>query len=117
MEATKKENISYEDFTKVQIVSGTVVKTEEFPRARKPAYKIWVDFGGNIGTLQTSAQVTKLFTREELVGKQVLGCINLGERNIAGFVSQFLLLGCSDENGDISIATLDKSVPNGNLLH
>src|SRR5207249_1738291 len=88
--------ISYDEFEKVNILSGTVVKAEEFPRAKKPAYKVWVDFGPEIGTLQTSAQVTKHYTVDGIVGRPVLGCVNLGEKNIAGFLSQFLLLGFAD---------------------
>jgi tRNA-binding protein len=110
-------NISYDEFEKVQLRSGTVVKVEEFPRAKKPAFKVWVDFGPEIGVLQTSAQVTKHYTPETLVGRSVVGCVNLGEKNIAGFVSQFLLVGFSDENGDICLIKVDPRVPNGQKLH
>ena len=96
--------------------SGTVVKAEEFPRARKPAYKVWVDFGGDIGVLQTSAQVTVHYTPETLVGQRVIGCVNLGTRNIAGFESQFLLVGFSDSSGDIRLAGFDGDVANGEKL-
>lgn len=109
--------ISYDDFTKVELRSGTVIKAEEFPRAKKPAYKVWVDFGSEFGILQTSAQITHHYTPETLVGRLVMGCLNLGERNIAGFTSQFLLLGFSDENGDICLVTIDPKVPNGEKLH
>ncbi len=78
-------SISYEEFEKVDFRSGTVTKVEPFPRAKKPAYKVWVDFGSEIGIKQTSAQVTVHYTPESLLGKQVLGCVNLGEKNIAGF--------------------------------
>lgn len=109
--------ISYDDFAKVELRSGTVVKVEEFPRARKPAYKVWVDFGGDIGILQTSAQVTINYTPETLLGRSVVGCTNLGEKNIAGFTSQFLLVGFTDANGAISLITADPNVPNGQKLH
>ncbi|KTD82992.1 tRNA-binding protein [Legionella waltersii] len=109
--------ISYEDFEKVELRSGTVVKVEEFPRAKKPAYKVWVDFGAEIGVLQTSAQVTVHYTPESLIGRSVVGCVNLGERNIAGFISQFLLVGFSDEKGNICLITTEPSVPNGQKLH
>ncbi|MFJ1267189.1 tRNA-binding protein [Legionella lytica] len=109
--------ITYDDFAKVELRSGTIVKVEPFPRARKPAYKVWVDFGPDIGILQTSAQVTVHYTPETLIGRSVVGCVNLGEKNIAGFVSQFLLLGFSDANGAISLITTDPKVPNGEKLH
>lgn len=106
-------SISFEDFAKVEIRSGTVVKVEEFDRAKKPAYKIWVDFGAEIGIKQTSAQVTKHYKPETLQGRKVFGCVNLGEKNIAGFISQFLLLGAEDENGDICLLGTDPVVPDG----
>lgn len=109
--------ITYDDFAKVDLRSGTIVKVEEFPRARKPAYKVWVDFGNDIGILQTSAQVTAHYTPEMLIGRSVVGCVNLGEKNIAGFVSQFLLVGFSDTNGAIFLITTDPKVPNGEKLH
>lgn len=109
--------ITYEDFEKVALRSGTVVKVENFPRAKKPAYKVWVDFGNEIGVLQTSAQVTVHYTPENLLGRSVVGCINLGERNIAGFTSQFLLVGFSDPNGAICLITTDPKVGNGQKLH
>jgi len=108
--------ITYDDFELVDIRSGTVVRAEEFARARKPAYKIWVDFGTEIGILQTSAQVTAHYTPESLVGRLVAGCINLGEKNIAGFLSQFLLVGFTDDHGNICLITIDPKVPNGKKL-
>lgn len=110
-------NISIDDFVNVDIRAGTVVKAEEFPKARKPAYKVWVDFGDDIGILQTSAQITVHYTSETLIDRQVMGCINLGERNIAGFMSQFLLLGFSDDNGDIVLAKPEQTIQNGQKLH
>lgn len=109
--------ITYDDFEKVELRSGTVVKAEIFERARKPAYKVWVDFGDELGILQTSAQVTVHYTPESLVGRTVVGCVNLGEKNIAGFLSQFLLVGFSDKNGAICLASTDPQVPNGQKLH
>lgn len=109
--------MSYDDFEKIELRSGTVVKVEEFQRAKKPAYKVWVDFGNDIGVLQTSAQVTVHYTPETLLGRSVVGCVNLGEKNIAGFISQFLLVGFSDEQGAICLVTTDPKVPNGQKLH
>ncbi|WP_298622175.1 tRNA-binding protein [uncultured Legionella sp.] len=108
---------TYDDFEKIELRSGTVVKVEEFLRAKKPAYKVWVDFGKDLGILQTSAQVTVHYTPETLLGRSVVGCVNLGEKNIAGFISQFLLVGFSDEHGAICLITTDPKVPNGQKLH
>lgn len=109
--------ISYEEFENVDLRLGTIVKAEPFLRAKKPAYKIWADFGADIGVLQTSAQVTVHYTPESLVGRLIVGCVNLGEKNIAGFTSQFLLLGFSDQEGAICLVTVDRLVPNGKKLH
>ncbi len=109
--------ISYEDFAKVDLRSGTIVKVEPFPRAKKPAYKIWADFGLEIGILQTSAQVTVHYTPESLLGRAIVGCVNLGEKNIAGFLSQFLLVGFSDANEAICLVTVTPKVSNGQKLH
>ncbi len=108
--------IDYDTFERVNLRSGTIIKVEEFPRAKKPAFKIWADFGPEIGILQTSAQVTKHSTPETLVNKQIVGCVNLGEKNIAGFTSQFLLVGFSDVNNDICLITTDQKVPNGQKM-
>ncbi len=108
--------ITYEEFEKVDLRSGTIIKAEEFPRAKKPAFKIWADFGPDIGILQTSAQVTVHYTNESLIGKQIVGCVNLGEKNIAGFLSQFLLVGFADEKNSICLVTFDPKVPNGKKL-
>lgn len=108
--------ITWHDFEKVEIRSGTIVNVEPFSRAKKPAYKVWVDFGPEIGILQTSAQITVHYTPELLIGRSVLGCVNLGEKNIAGFVSQFLLLGFPDKQGAICLATTDPVVMNGQKL-
>jgi len=111
------KTITYEDFEQVELRSGTIVKVEPFPRARKPAYKVWADFGDEIGVLQTSAQVTAHYTPESLIGRSIVGCINLGAKNIAGFLSQFLLMGFSDEHGNICLLTADPKVPNGKKMH
>lgn len=108
--------ITYEDFEKVELRSGVVVKAEPFPRAKKPAYKVWVDFGPEIGIKQTSAQVTVHYTTDSLIGRSVVGCVNLGPRNIAGFMSEFLLVGFADTEGAICLVTVDPKVPNGQKL-
>ena len=109
--------ITYENFEQVDLRSGTILRVELFPKAKKPAYKIWADFGLEIGILQTSAQVTVLYTPEDLVGRPIVGCVNLGEKNIAGFLSQFLLVGFANEVGAISLIAADPVVPNGQKLY
>lgn len=109
--------ITYEEFERVNLRSGTIVKVEEFARAKKPAFKVWADFGEKIGVLQTSAQVTVHYTPETLLGRQIVGCVNLGEKNIAGFVSQFLLVGFADNDGAICLVNVDPKAPNGQKLH
>lgn len=113
----QKNMVTYQQFSEVKIIVGTVVKAETFHKAKNPSYKVWVDFGSEFGILQTSAQITVHYTPEILMGRQVLGCVNLGEKNIAGFISQFLLLGFSDLNGAIILAQPEKNVPNGAKLH
>jgi tRNA-binding protein len=107
---------TYDEFAKVELISGTIVKTEAFPQAKKPAYKIWVDFGPNLGIKQTSAQITAHYKIDEIIGKQVVGCVNLGTKNIAGFISEFLLLGFADMNDKISLINIDHKIPNGQKL-
>ena len=108
--------ISYDQFEEVELRSGTIVRAEGILRAKKPAYKIWADFGP-LGILQTSAQVTVHYAIEALIGRSIVGCVNLGEKNIAGFLSQFLLVGFSDQNGAICLVTVEPNVPNGQKLH
>ena len=108
--------ISWDDFEKIDIRCGTIIKIEEFSRARKPAYKVWVDFGNDLGVRQTSAQITVHYTPEKLVGRKVMGCVNLGTKNIAGFTSEFLLLGFCDAQGAILLPMIDSTCPNGEKL-
>ena len=108
--------ISYDQFEQVELRVGTVVRAEIFPKARKPAYKIWVDFGPDFGVRQTSAQITAHYTPEGLIGRQVVGCLNLGEKNIGGFMSQFLCTGLPDTAGEVVLIAPDKPVPNGAKL-
>lgn len=110
------ETIKFEDFDRVDLRSGVVVKAEPFSRAKKPAYKVWVDFGATIGIKQTSAQVTTHYTPESLMGQLVVGCVNLEPRNIAGFMSEFLLVGFADKDGAIHLITANPAVPNGQKL-
>ncbi len=109
--------VTFDHFSKIEIRVGTVVKAEAFSRAQNPSFKVWVDFGVEVGVKQTSAQITVHYTPEVLIGKQVVGVLNLGTRNIAGFISEFLLTGFSDDEGSIVLACPDKAVPNGGKLH
>src|SRR6201996_3750964 len=109
------ENITWSDFEKVELRVGTILEVADFPEARKPAYKLKVNFG-EYGIRWSSAQITKHYTREELPGRQIIGVINFPKKQIANFMSEFLVTGFADENGDIVLASIDKFVPNGHKL-
>lgn len=109
------EEISWGDFERVEIRVGTVLEVEEFPEARKPAYKLRVDFG-EAGVRKSSAQITGLYQREELVGKQVIGVLNFPRKQIGRFFSEALITGFADENGAIVLAVPERTVPNGSRL-
>jgi len=108
--------IPFEQFEAVELRVGTVTRAEAFPEARKPAYKLWADFGPEIGVKQSSVQITVHYKPEELVGRQVVGCLNLGSRKIGPFMSEFLCTGFPDENGAVVLIAPDKPVPNGAKL-
>lgn len=108
--------ITWADFEQVALHVGTVIRVEDFPEARKPAYKIWVDFGEKIGVKKTSAQVTFHYSKQDLLGKQIVGVLNFEPKQIANFISEFLLTGFADENGNIIITTVNKPTPNGSKL-
>ena len=109
------ESINWADFERVALHAGTVLDVLDFPEARKPAYKVKVDFGP-FGIKWTSAQITKHYTKDSLIGRQIIGVINFPKKQIANFFSEFLLTGFADHNGDIVITTVDKPVPNGTKL-
>lgn len=111
------KQISWEEFTSIEIRVGSIVDVQDFPDAHQPAYKIWADFGDDIGLLKTSAQITHLYTAEELIGMQILGVVNLPPKQIGTFVSQFLLTGFQDNKGRIVIAQPERPVEPGALLH
>ncbi|MGE7136841.1 tRNA-binding protein [Luteibacter sp. NPDC031894] len=113
-EQANSEAISWADFEKVLLVAGTILRAEAFPEARKPAYKIWADFGP-YGEKKTSAQVAAIYSADELVGKQVVGVINFPEKQIGPFRSQFLLTGFHTDEG-VVITTTERAVPNGTRL-
>lgn len=106
---------TFEDFMKLDIRVGEITRTEDFENARKPAYKLWVDFGSEIGIKKSSAQITEYYNKDELLGKQVLGVVNFPERQIADFMSEVLVLGIYTDEGVVLI-TPDKSVKNGDKL-
>lgn len=109
--------IGIDDFLKVDIRAGTVIDAQPFPEARRPAFKLWIDFGPEIGTRKCSAQITEHYTLEDLIGRQVMAVVNFPPRQIGKFMSEVLTLGYADENGHIVLAKIDKPVPNGSRLH
>lgn len=109
------EEITWNDFEKVELRVGTIIEAFEYPEARKPAYKVKVDFG-EFGIKMSSAQITKHYTLEELVGRQIIGVVNFPKKQIGKFMSEFLVTGFADENGDIVLSTVERKVPNGSKL-
>jgi len=109
------QEITWNEFEKVEIRIGTILEVFDFPEARKPAYKLKVDFG-DFGIKMSSAQITKHYHKEELVGRQIAGVINFPKKQIGKFMREFLVTGFADENGDIVLTSLDRKVPNGSKL-
>ena len=109
--------ISFDDFLRVDIRAGTITRAEPFPEARKPAYKLWVDFGPEIGEKRSSAQITAHYTPESLVGRQVMAVVNFPPRQIGPVRSEVLVLGVSDAEGGIVLLAPDLKVPNGGRMH
>ncbi|GHO92568.1 tRNA-binding protein [Reticulibacter mediterranei] len=109
--------ITYNDFVKVDIRVGKILQAEDFPQARKPAYKLTIDFGSEIGVKKSSAQITKHYTKEELVGKLILAVVNFPPKQIGPFRSEVLVLGVPDEEENVVLLTPDKAVPIGGRMY
>lgn len=108
--------ITYDDFAAVDIRVGTITRAEPFPEARKPAYKLWVEFGGDIGEKRSSAQITAHYTPETLIGRQVLAVVNFPPRQIGKVMSEVLVLGMPDAAGEVVLVGPSHAVPNGGKL-
>ncbi len=109
--------ITFDDFLKVDIRVGSIIKAETFPEARKPAYKLWIDFGPSIGIKKTSAQITDNYLPIELIGRQVIAVVNFPPRQIGPFMSEVLTLGVTDNKGAVTLLGPDKKIPNGGRMH
>src|SRR5438477_2653191 len=113
----RKPEISFADFDRVDIRAGTIIDVEPFPEARKPAFKLKIDFGPAIGVKKSSAQITKYYGLDELVGRQVAAVVNFPPRQIGKFMSEVLTLGFPDEEGEVVLSAIERKVPNGGRLY
>jgi tRNA-binding protein len=111
------DTITFDDFLKVDVRVGRIVQAEPFPEARKPAIKLWVDFGGDLGVKKSSAQITRHYTPEGLVGRQVLAVVNFPPRQIGKVMSEVLVLGVPDEDGEVVLIGPGHDVPLGGRLY
>ncbi len=111
------DNISFDEFLKVDIRVGRITRAEPYPEAKKPAIKLWIDFGPEIGERKCSAQIAALYAPETLIGKQVMAVVNFPPRQIGKFVSEVLVLGLPDANGQIVLIAPDQTVPQGGRMH
>jgi len=109
-------NISWDEFQKVEIRAGTIIEAEDFLEAIKPAYKLKVDLGEKIGIKESSAQITDLYSKEDLIGRQVLAVVNLFPKKIGPFISECLITGFYNSNNEVVLANSDQKVENGSLL-
>jgi len=107
--------ISWQDFEKVELRAGTITRVEDFPEAKVPAYKIWANFG-DFGIMKSSAQITKLYSKPDLLGRQIIAVINFPPKQIGTFMSEFLVTGFILEEGEVVLAEPQRPVPNGTKL-
>jgi tRNA-binding protein len=108
--------ISWEDFEKIDIRTGTIIEVNDFPKARKPAYQLTIDFGDSIGIKRSSAQVTVHYKKEDLLNKQIIAVVNFPPKQIATFISECLVLGVYDENNDVVLLQPGQQVKNGSRM-
>lgn len=106
-------DLSFDEFLRVDIRAGTITRAEPYPEARKPAIKLWVEFGGEIGEKKSSAQITAHYTPEMLIGRQVMAVVNFPPRQIGKFMSEILVLGAPDGEGEVILLRPDQQIPNG----
>ncbi len=108
--------ITWNEFLKVDLRVGTILEVHDFPEARKPAYQLLIDFGDDLGVKKSSAQITALYSKEELIGRQIIAVVNFPKKQIGKFMSECLVTGFEDENGDIVLSTVERNVPNGTKM-
>lgn len=111
------KQINWQEFEQVELRTGTIISVKDFPEARKPAYILSIDFGDEIGIKKSSAQITQLYSKEELVGKQIIAVVNFPPKQIGPFMSECLVTGFSDGSGGIVLAVPERKVKNGAKLH
>ncbi len=107
------KELTWQEFERVELRIGTILKVEDFPEARKPAYKLLIDFGDEIGIKKSSAQITHHYKKEELIGKQIIGVVNFPEKQIGPWMSECLVTGFYDKEGNVVLAVPDKKIDNG----